>query len=1519
MRSLGHSVCLCLLALVVYATGCSDVGVQSYNTPPEISLIGAPDGVEVVQGAAFAVEALAQDNEDAPEALQVFLATGGGVLDEAIPDEDGQVDFSMPTDSLPLPVMGDHEVSLTVVDTDGASATVSFSLVVIAVDVPQVEIVTPLSGAEVCSEETVQLEGLADDPDGEESDLTARWESDLDGVLADDLVVGADGSVAAAVQFSHVGDHALSLTVTDLDGNEGRDEVIITVLSLEQCNVPPTATIEAPVSGTGFTTGTCIEFLGTVADDEDLSTDLTLSWTSSVDGELDASPPDSLGSTTFLVCGLSAADHYVTLEVQDSLGGVGQASVHVPVCEDLDGDGEGACAGDCDDADPWVHEGAAELCDGVDTDCDGWVDPTEMDGDGDGYPPCAGDCDDADPDLDPADVDGDGMSSCAGDCDDGAAATYLGASEICDGADNDCDGTVPADETDGDGDGQRVCGGDCDDSAPDVGLGFAELCDGIDNDCDGAAEGETDDDGDGFPECGGDCDDAEVATYPGATEVCDGADNDCDGSIPADEADADGDGQRICAGDCDDTLATVGLGFPEVCDGLDSDCDGLPGADETDLDGDLHLACGGDCDDADSSVHPEAVETCDGVLDNDCDGRNDPAETDDDGDGQTECDGDCDDTRTDRHAGNAEICDMVDNDCDGQLGYDEVDWDGDGYSGCDGDCGPEDDWVYPGAPDVCDDVADNDCDGVTDPLEADDDADGASDCDGDCDDDDPTLNLRDDDLDGYTSCSDDCDDTDPATHPDAEEVCDDVPDNDCDGVDDPLEIDDDGDGFTECSGDCNDLNEDSHPAAEEICDGLDNDCDGSLPPDEEDADGDWQKVCEGDCDDHDPLVGLGFPELCDRIDNDCNGLGLDEEDLDGDGYTPCEGDCDDHDPAVYIGAPEVCDGVDDNDCDDENDPLEIDDDGDGFTECSGDCDDLDEDSYPAAMELCDGMDNDCDDSLPADEADGDADEQMICEGDCDDDDPLVGRGFPELCDRIDNNCDGLDTEEEDIDGDGYTPCEGDCDDDEPAAHPGAAEVCDGVADNDCDGDDDPLDIDDDGDGYSECVGDCDDEDAAVFPGAPDVCDAVLDNDCDGVTDPMEDDGDGDGWTECEGDCNDGDADLNLDDLDQDGWDTCDGDCDDDDEDLNLDDMDGDGWDTCEGDCDDGDADLNLEDLDGDGWDTCEGDCDDGNAAFNPAAVELCGDAVDNDCDTAADCSDEDCTTDPVCNGYVLAPSGTFTMGSPVEEVGRFSNEDQHQVTLTRGFYIGETVVTQLDFETVLGWNPSQCNWGCGDDYPAQYLTWYDAVAYANVVSANDGLTPCYDLSSVECWDGSNVGASYWECLNATRGGIHGADVALNGIATPYVCEGYRLPTEAEWEYAARAGETAAFPNGGNLYAGDDVNCGGNLLLDNGTYLDDIAWYCGNENGATEPVGSLHPNTWGLYDTSGNVLEWVWDWSANYDGNVFDPTGPASGTHRVKRGNFWGMTPAFARAANRGYANPDDRTMFLGFRLARSSP
>jgi formylglycine-generating enzyme required for sulfatase activity len=266
----------------------------------------------------------------------------------------------------------------------------------------------------------------------------------------------------------------------------------------------------------------------------------------------------------------------------------------------------------------------------------------------------------------------------------------------------------------------------------------------------------------------------------------------------------------------------------------------------------------------------------------------------------------------------------------------------------------------------------------------------------------------------------------------------------------------------------------------------------------------------------------------------------------------------------------------------------------------------------------------------------------------------------------------------------------------------------------------------------------------------------------------------------------------------------------------------------------------------------------------------------------------------MCIGaFVEIPSGTFVMGSPGGELGRLSNEVQHQVTLTRDFLLQATEVTQGQWQAVMGNNPSYYT-SCGPNCPLELVNWWDAVAYANALSAAEGLAPCYALSG--CY-----GVAGEKTLNCT-----GVTVNAPG-GSPYACEGYRLPTESEWEYAARAGTTWA-TYAGNLTA---TNCSDTTLLP-------IAWFCGNEGGRPRAVGFKTPNAWGLYDMLGNVLEWTGDWYGPYPGNVADPSGPAFGSSRVGRSGAWNTVAWAARAGYRYWAGPVSRYSNQGFRLARSN-
>ena len=293
-----------------------------------------------------------------------------------------------------------------------------------------------------------------------------------------------------------------------------------------------------------------------------------------------------------------------------------------------------------------------------------------------------------------------------------------------------------------------------------------------------------------------------------------------------------------------------------------------------------------------------------------------------------------------------------------------------------------------------------------------------------------------------------------------------------------------------------------------------------------------------------------------------------------------------------------------------------------------------------------------------------------------------------------------------------------------------------------------------------------------------------------------------------------------------------------------------------------------------------------------------------------------CVTVP--DGFVYIPPGTFCMGSPggggsaacpdsTAEPERDTDEGPlHEVTLTRGFFLQETEVTQRQW-TALGFVNSSRFDECGLDCPVDSVNWWEAVAYVNALSVSKGLEPCYSL---EGCDPSEAGTD----IDCSEIAISDSGASDN----PYLCEGYRLPMEAEWEYAYRAGTTTAFYNGGIT----ETDCASD------PNLDAIGWYCGNASSTTHVVSPLNvvngkaPNAWGLYDMSGNTGEWVWDW---YQYNYYasspssDPLGGYNNL-RVRRGGAYYFQTQDCRAAVRSAGPPGTSTAAAsGLRPARSVP
>ena len=584
-----------------------------------------------------------------------------------------------------------------------------------------------------------------------------------------------------------------------------------------------------------------------------------------------------------------------------------------------------------------------------------------------------------------SDLDGDGYLE-GDDCDDNDAGVYPGATETCDGIDNNCDGEVDEGvqsvffiDNDGDGFGDpentvEACdapegsvpnGNDCDDTEPTVFPANTERCDGLDNDCNGEIDEDIpsewffDADGDGFGdetqqvetclpdegyvEISGDCDDTNGAIFPEAEEICDSVDNNCDGDIDEGllslfyiDADLDGYGDSATLEAC------------ELTEGLS--------------------LVGGDCDDAASQINPGEDEICGDSLDNNCDGVSDEASAinattwyqDSDGDGfgldtqsQVSCDPPTD------------------------------------YVSATGDCDDTNATIYAGAPELCDGII-NDCNTNTVPSnEIDDDSDGYVEC---------TFNPSTWNGSASVIGGDDCDDTNANHHA----LLDWYFDNDNDGYGVTTGI------FTVCvpppngyvltTGDCDDTNATIYVGAPELCDGIINDCNtNTIPSNEIDDDSDGYVECTfnpstwngsasviggDDCDDtnanHHALLDWYFDSDNDGYGDSATGFAVCVPPPNG--YVLDGTDCDDTNEASYPNATEICDGFLNN-CNNSVLPLEeVDDDGDGFVECTidtntwngtigilggDDCNDTDPEFYPGATEVCSGEDYNCDQSPPA--------------------------------------------------------------------------------------------------------------------------------------------------------------------------------------------------------------------------------------------------------------------------------------------------------------------------------------------------------------------------------------------------------------------------------------------------------------------------------------------------------------------------------------------------------------------------
>ncbi len=235
---------------------------------------------------------------------------------------------------------------------------------------------------------------------------------------------------------------------------------------------------------------------------------------------------------------------------------------------------------------------------------------------------------------------------------------------------------------------------------------------------------------------------------------------------------------------------------------------------------------------------------------------------------------------------------------------------------------------------------------------------------------------------------------------------------------------------------------------------------------------------------------------------------------------------------------------------------------------------------------------------------------------------------------------------------------------------------------------------------------------------------------------------------------------------------------------------------------------------------------------------------------------------------ISIPAGSFRMGSPDDEEGRLENEGPVHEVRVSAFQCMRYPVTRRLHAEVTGKDTGRPE-GAADNRPVNNVTWYDAVRFCNRLSERDGLAPCYQLDGDEVsWDRS--------------------------------ADGYRLPTEAEWEYACRAGAQTRWS------FGDDEE-----------QLEEHAWYHKSSGGEPRAVGLKKPNAWGLHDMHGNVLEWCWDWHGPYSrDSQEDPSGPSEGGARVLRGGSFANPARGLRSAGRGWIGPENSFRFIGFRCVR---
>ena len=305
--------------------------------------------------------------------------------------------------------------------------------------------------------------------------------------------------------------------------------------------------------------------------------------------------------------------------------------------------------------------------------------------------------------------------------------------------------------------------------------------------------------------------------------------------------------------------------------------------------------------------------------------------------------------------------------------------------------------------------------------------------------------------------------------------------------------------------------------------------------------------------------------------------------------------------------------------------------------------------------------------------------------------------------------------------------------------------------------------------------------------------------------------------------------------------------------------------------------------------------------------------------------------------FVSIESGSFTMGSPESELGRLGksleeDETQREVTIEKDFQLLKTELSFTDWDAVQKWasqngytdlgaqNGYKVEEGDAANYPATMVSWFEAVKWCNALSEAEGLTPCYSRNGqvykTDKKEDAEIAAE--EAVEEAAEGA-GEEVAEKDdeIICDFTANGYRLPTDAEWEYACRAGSTTAFYTG-------EITHKKYKPLD--LALDKAGWYYGNSDKKVHPVGSKEANAWGLQDMHGNVWEWCWDiytTSEEFAGAVEaaeageEAEEEKSDAHRVRRGGCFTLNASECRSANRSKAAPGSDPASIGFRIAKN--